>query len=92
LDVCAAASYLRLGTLRVMLKIKAQPHLSMSPCIPTDRPFLSIHEVATILGRHVRTVHRLISAQDLQAHKFRGRWVVKPECLERFLKKLETNF
>lgn len=64
----------------------------MLPCIPSDRPFLSIHEVAALLGRHVRTVHRLISGNELKAHKFRGRWVVKPECLERFLKKLETNF
>lgn len=64
----------------------------MNTCIPFDKPFLSLHEVAAILGRHLRTVHRLISAHDLQAHKFRGRWVVKPECLEQFLKKLETNF
>ena len=60
--------------------------------IPFDKPFLTVPEVAPILRRSPRTVSRLISARELKAHKFRGRWVVKPECLERFINKLETNF
>jgi hypothetical protein len=60
--------------------------------IPPDKPFLNLHVVASALGRSVRTVNRLIVDRQLKAHKFRGRWVVKPECLESFLKKLETNF
>jgi|GEM_PF-5347855 len=60
--------------------------------IPYDKAFLTTPEVAAIVRRSRRTVQRLIADKQLKAHQFRGRWVVKPECLERFLKKLETNF
>lgn len=61
------------------------------PLSSIEKPFLTLREVGAILRRSVRTVNRIISDRELEAHKFRGRWVVKPECLEQFIQKLKTN-
>lgn len=57
-----------------------------------EKSFLTLHEVGAVIDRSSRTVLRLIHDQQLKAHQLRGRWVVKPENLERFLKKLPSNF
>jgi hypothetical protein len=57
-----------------------------------DKSFLNLHEVGAVIDRSSRTVLRLIHDRQLKAHQLRGRWVVTPENLERFLKKLPSNF
>ena len=57
-----------------------------------QKSFLNLHQVGAVIDRSSRTVLRLIHEHQIQAHQLRGRWVVKPENLERFLKKLPSNF
>ncbi|MBK8091762.1 MAG: helix-turn-helix domain-containing protein [Verrucomicrobiaceae bacterium] len=60
--------------------------------IPSDKAYLTLPEVAPILRRSRRTIQRMVADRQLKAHKLRNRWVVKPECLEHFLKKLPSSF
>lgn len=60
--------------------------------IPTEKPFLSLHEVGAAIGRSNRTVLRLIHDNAIKAHRLRNRWIIKPESLERFLTKLPSNY
>ena len=57
-----------------------------------QKSFLTLHDVGAVIGRSSRTALRLIHDNLLKGHKLRGRWVVKPENLEHFLKKLPSNF
>ncbi|WP_345737370.1 helix-turn-helix domain-containing protein [Prosthecobacter algae] len=57
-----------------------------------NKSFLNLHEVGAVIDRSSRTVLRLIHDHQLKAHQLRGRWVVTPENLDRFLKKLPSNF
>jgi hypothetical protein len=57
-----------------------------------DKPLLNLRDVGAVIDRSSRTVLRLIHDHLLKAHQLRGRWVVKPENLESFLKKLPSNF
>ncbi|OYW76948.1 MAG: hypothetical protein B7Z37_06415 [Verrucomicrobia bacterium 12-59-8] len=57
-----------------------------------QKSFLTLHEVGAVIDRSSRTVLRLIHDHQIKAHQLRGRWVVKPENLESFLKKLPSNF
>jgi hypothetical protein len=57
-----------------------------------QKSLLNLHEVGAVIGRSSRTALRLVTYHLLKAHKLRGRWVVKPENLELFLKNLPSNF
>ncbi|MDB6005329.1 MAG: hypothetical protein JWR15_2316 [Prosthecobacter sp.] len=57
-----------------------------------DKPLLNLRDVGAVIERSSRTVLRLIHDHQIKAHQLRGRWVVKPENLESFLKKLPSNF
>jgi hypothetical protein len=61
----------------------------------TSKLIYDTHEVATLLGRHVNDVLRLIKAKRLEASRMnvrgtrgRGRLVVKARELERFVDSL----
>lgn len=44
---------------------------------------LSVREVAEVLGVCIETVWRMIHRDEIQAKKFRGRWWVHRENLEK---------
>ena len=50
-----------------------------------DREFLTLREVAAVIGMGYMTVYRYVKSHRLEAHQIGGVWQVTPESLQDFL-------
>lgn len=56
-----------------------------------QRPYLSVNEIADLLGVHQRTVHRLIKDKVLPAHLIGKEYRVARSDFEAYLKDTRTT-
>jgi len=56
-----------------------------------NRLIYSLDEVGKMLGRHEKTVYRMIDAGQIEACVFRGRTHIKADALREFIESLPTR-
>ncbi len=56
-----------------------------------NRLLLSLHDVAGLIGCHVRTIRRMIDNREIKAVRVRARWMICREDLEDYISNRPTN-
>ena len=55
------------------------------------KPLYSLHDLARLLGYHVRTISRMIDSGEIRAVRIRNRWMVKSEDFKAYIEEQQTN-
>lgn len=56
-----------------------------------NRLLLSLHDVAGLIGCHVRTIRRMIDNREIKAVRVRARWMICRDDLEEYISQRPTN-
>ncbi len=56
-----------------------------------QKNLFTLHDVACLMGFHVRTISRMVDNRELKAVRIRNRWMVCRHDLESYISEQRTN-
>lgn len=58
---------------------------------PLEKLLYSLREVGRQIGRHERTVYRMVDGREIKAIRVRNRWMITHEDLMHYISSRQTN-